>query len=208
MPPYVYDARGRRVVAPSKGELRERSILNEAERQLREVGPDAMTVESIANAAGINRATLYFYFRSKNDVLAALVARVVDERVSGVATSDRVPDASAAVAITEAIRRTALLWQTHGPVLRAAVDLSPSVPAIAELWDQARSQITESAMSIVAQQTQSDRQLEARLPDVVRALVAMTERELYTASADADDIDRAVAIIDLIWQRTLRLTPE
>lgn len=208
MPPYVYDARGRRVVAPSKGELRERSILNEAERQLREVGPDAMTVESIANAAGINRATLYFYFRSKNDVLAALVARVVDEMVSGVATSDRVPGASAAVAITEAIRRTALLWQTHGPVLRAAVDLSPSVPAIAELWNQARAQITQSAMSIVAQQTQSDRQLEARLPDVVRALVAMTERELYTASAEADDLDRVVAIIDLIWQRTLRLTPE
>lgn len=55
--------------------------------------------------------------------------------LSGVATSDRVPGASAAVAITEAIRRTALLWQTRGPVLRAAVDLSPSVAAIAELRD-------------------------------------------------------------------------
>lgn len=62
-------------------------------------------------------------------------------------------------------------------------------------------------MSIVAQQAQSAGQLKARLPEVIRALVALTERELYTASAEADDVDRVVAIIDRIWQRTLRLTP-
>lgn len=219
MPPYVYDERGRRVVAPSKGELRERSILNEAEKQLREVGPDAMTVESIANAAGINRASLYFYFRSKNDVLAALVERVVNEMVSGVATSDRIPDAArpegAAAAISEAIRRTALLWKTHGAVLRAAVDLAPSVEVIAELWNDARTQIAESAAAIIASQAGRDPELEGRLPEAVRALVAMTEREFYTASAsegdigdmgDAGGIDQTVEIVELIWRRTFRLT--
>lgn len=218
MPPYMYDDRGRRVAVPSKGELRERSILNEAEKQLRDVGPDAMTVESIANAAGINRASLYFYFRSKNDVLAALVERVVNEMVSGVATSDRTPDAgrsdgaSSAAAISEAIRRTALLWKTHGAVLRAAVDLAPSVEVIAELWNDARSQIADSAAAIIASQMGLDPELEGRLPEAVRALVAMTEREFYTASAsdggmgDAGGIDRTLEIVELIWRRTFRLT--
>lgn len=207
MPPYVYDDRGRRVPAPSKGELRERAILNEAERQLRELGPDGITVESIANAAGINRATLYFYFRSKNDVLAALIERVVDEMVSGVATSDRTVGSSPAVAISEAIRRTALLWQAHGPLLRAAVDLSPSVEAIARLWSRARDKTAESATSIVIERLRSDSQLKEQLPSVIRALVVMTEREFYTASAEANEIDRVVPTIDLIWQRTLGLSP-
>lgn len=206
MSPYVYDERGRRVLAPTKGELRERAILDEAEKQLREVGPDAMTVESIANAAGINRATLYFYFRSKNDVLAALVQRAVNELTSGVATSDRAAGSAGAVAITEAIRRTALLWKTHGAVLRAAVDLTPSVESIAELWNRARTQVEQSCLAIVLPDTADDDELAQRLPAVIRALVAMTEREFYTTFARDEDLDESVEVLSLIWTRALDLT--
>ena len=206
MSPYVYDERGRRVLAPTKGELRERAILDEAEKQLREVGPDAMTVESIANAAGINRATLYFYFRSKNDVLAALVQRAVNELTSGVATSDRAAGSAGAVAITEAIRRTALLWKTHGAVLRAAVDLTPSVESIAELWNRARTQVEQSCLAIVLPDTSDDDELAQRLPAVIRALVAMTEREFYTTFARDEDLDESVDVLSLIWTRALDLT--
>ncbi|MBI3216955.1 MAG: TetR/AcrR family transcriptional regulator [Mycobacterium sp.] len=206
MSPYVYDERGRRVLAPTKGELRERAILDEAEKQLREVGPDAMTVESIANAAGINRATLYFYFRSKNDVLAALVQRAVNELTSGVATSDRAAGSAGAVAITEAIRRTALLWKTHGAVLRAAVDLTPSVESIAELWNRARTQVEQSCLAIVLPDTADDDELAQRLPAVIRALVAMTEREFYTTFARDEDLDESVDVLSLIWTRALDLT--
>ncbi len=206
MSPYVYDERGRRVLAATKGELRERAILDEAEKQLREAGPDAMTVESIANAAGINRATLYFYFRSKNDVLAALVERAVNELTSGVATSDRAAGSAGAVAITEAIRRTALLWKTHGAVLRAAVDLTPSVETIAELWNRARTQVEQSCLAIVLPGTADDDELADRLPAVIRALVAMTEREFYTTFARDEDLDESVDVLSLIWTRALDLT--
>lgn len=215
MSPYVYDERGRRVLAPTKGELRERAILDEAEKQLREAGPDAMTVESIANAAGINRATLYFYFRSKNDVLAALIQRAVNELTSGVATSDRATGSAGAVAITEAIRRTALLWKTHGAVLRAAADLSPSVETIAEIWNRARTQVEQSCLAIVLSATASsatvlsatanDDELAPRLPAVIRALVAMTEREFYTTFAREEDLDESVEVLSLIWTRALDL---
>ncbi|MGO1410168.1 TetR/AcrR family transcriptional regulator [Microbacterium sp. JB110] len=206
MSPYIYDERGRRVLAPTKGELRERAILDEAEKQLREAGPDAMTVESIANAAGINRATLYFYFRSKNDVLAALIQRVVNELTSGVATSDRATGSAGAVAITEAIRRTALLWRTHGAVLRAAADLTPSVETVADLWNQARTEIEHSSLAIVSSETANDDELEHRLPAVIRALVAMTEREFYTTFARDEDPHQSVDALSLIWTRALGLT--
>lgn len=204
MPPYVYDEHGRRVAAPSKGERRERAILDEAERQLRDVGADAMTVESIANAAGITRAALYFYFRSKNDVLAALVRRAAVEMTSGVATSDQL-DASPAKAIAEAIRRTSLLWKAHGAVLRAAVDLAPGVPAIGELWGDARGQIERSAVDLVRGGAGDDPAETDNLPAMVRALVGMTEREFYVASSRGEDIDQVVETLQLVWNRSLRL---
>jgi AcrR family transcriptional regulator len=200
----VYDEHGRRVAAPSKGERRERTILDEAERQLREVGADAMTVESIANAAGITRAALYFYFRSKNDVLAALVRRAAVEMTSGVATSDQL-DASPAKAIAEAIRRTSLLWKAHGAVLRAAVDLAPGVPVIGELWDDARGQIERSAVDIVRRGAGDDSAETENVPALVRALVGMTEREFYVASSRGEDIDQVVETLQLVWNRSLRL---
>src|SRR3954466_3767735 len=67
----------RRRTAPRKGDLREAAILDAAERQLSDRGADRITVETIATAAGITRGALYFYFGSKNDVLAALVERTV-----------------------------------------------------------------------------------------------------------------------------------
>ena len=204
MPPYVYDEHGRRVAAPSKGERRERAILDEAERQLRDVGADAMTVESIANAAGITRAALYFYFRSKNDVLAALVRRAAVEMTSGVATSDQL-DASPAKAIAEAIRRTSLLWKAHGAVLRAAVDLAPGVPVIGELWGDARGQIERSAVDLVCGGAGDDPAETDNLPAMVRALVGMTEREFYVASSRGEDIDQVVETLQLVWNRSLRL---
>lgn len=205
MPPYVYDEHGRRVAAPSKGERRERAILDEAEKQLRDIGPDAMTVESIANAAGISRAALYFYFRSKSDVLAALVRRAAVEMTSGVATSGQL-DASPAKAIAEAIRRTSLLWRAHGAVLRAAVDLAPGVPVIGELWDDARAQVERSAVDIVRRGVADDPTVNENLPALVRALVGMTEREFYVASSSDEDIDQVIEILQLVWTRSLRLS--
>ena len=204
MPPYVYDERGRRVAAPSKGERRERAILDEAEKQLRDVGADAMTVESIANAAGISRAALYFYYRSKNDVLAALVQRAALEMTSGVATSDQL-DTSPGRAIAEAVRRTSLLWKAHGAVLRAAVDLAPTVPVIGEIWNEARAETERSAVDIVRRRAKDDVAATEHLPAMVRALVGMTEREFYVASSRNEDIDQVIDTLQLVWARALRL---
>ena len=50
--------------------LRERLIL-ETERQLRETGYTAVTVRSVAKSCGIGVGTVYNYFPSKDDMIAA-----------------------------------------------------------------------------------------------------------------------------------------
>lgn len=54
-------------------------ILQEAERLFSEKGFDATSVSSVAQAAGVNKALVYYYFENKDDLLASLFARMVDE---------------------------------------------------------------------------------------------------------------------------------
>lgn len=205
MSPYVYDELGRRVSAPSKGQLREQIILDQAEKQLRDVGPDAMTVESIANAAGITRAALYFYFRSKNDVLAALVQRAVTELTSAVATSDAPSGTTAAAALTSAIGRTEDLWRRHGEVMRAAIELSPNAPVIATLWNDARSSVCESAAAVVRRGGAADPGGPTGVDAVVRVLVAMTEGAYLDATNRGDPLEEVTETVKLVWLHSLAL---
>jgi len=201
--PYAYDESGRRVQTPSKGQLREIAILDEAEKQLSTLGPDAMTVESIATAVGLTRAALYFYFRSKNDVLAALVKRVTVELTGAVTTSQTGTPDSIAGAIRSAVNLTRDLWDRHGAVMKAAIDLSASVPSIAALWDDARESIVDNIRHLVEGAPLSRGVSTDEDEALVRVLVTMTERAFYDATrrgALLDDTQRAVT---LIWTRSL-----
>ncbi|MEH3141617.1 MAG: helix-turn-helix domain containing protein [Mycobacterium kyogaense] len=73
-----------------------------------------MTVGDIAQAAGLTRAALYFYFGSKHDVLAALVARTAQvlTEEAGLARTD---SGSVDEVIAGAVERTAALWLAPRP---------------------------------------------------------------------------------------------
>ncbi|MFZ4842452.1 TetR/AcrR family transcriptional regulator [Mycetocola saprophilus] len=205
MPPYAYDQNGRRVLAPTKGEQREKSILDEAEKQLVSMGAERMTVESIATAAGITRGALYFYFRSKNDVLAALVQRIVVELTGAVATRQRAIPGSARDALLSAIALTEDLWLRHGAVMRVAVELSPTVPVIATLWNEARESTVQSVIEIVGETAPLGREQDGDMAALSRALISMTERVFYEASAHDTPLSDATATLSTVWLRTLRL---
>lgn len=205
MAPYVYDEHGRRVIAPSKGELRERTILDEAEKQLVADGAEAMTVESIATAAGLTRGALYFYFRSKNDVLAALVQRVTTELSSAIATRRIAAPDSASSALYSAIDLTRDMWDRHGAVMQAAVELSPLVDSIGYLWAAARDE-TARHVAVILEDAADDGG--ADLHATVRALVAMTERVFYDAHRTNSDLDGSAAVVEVIWSKTFTLPPQ
>lgn len=55
--------------------FRTREILAAARRLLEQRGPEAMTMEEIAAAAGVAKGTLYLYFQSKDDLILGLITR-------------------------------------------------------------------------------------------------------------------------------------
>ena len=57
-------------------------ILEAAEKLFAEKGFDGSRVDDIAEKAGVNKALIYYYFKSKRDVLDELFNRLIQERTA------------------------------------------------------------------------------------------------------------------------------
>ena len=56
--------------------FRTREIMAAARTLFEQRGPDAMTMEEVAAAAGVAKGTVYLYFQSKDDLIQALLTQV------------------------------------------------------------------------------------------------------------------------------------
>jgi len=93
-----------------------RGLLDGAARAFAEHGVRRSTMQSIASAAGVAKATLYNHFRTKDDVVRALLAVELD----------RLTDLAGARAPREAL--AALSDEVGGhPVLRRLAEVEPEV---------------------------------------------------------------------------------
>jgi len=82
-----------------------------------------VTVDELARESGLSRTAFYFYYKDKNQVLAAVLEELRDvalEQASAWWSGDAAPD----VMIRETLRDIGSLWTSHGGVLRAAVEVS------------------------------------------------------------------------------------
>ncbi|MCV7285174.1 TetR/AcrR family transcriptional regulator [Mycolicibacterium wolinskyi] len=184
-----------------KGDLREQQILDAAETLLTTRGYVHMTVGDIAEAAGITRSTLYFYFASKQDILIALVARTVSAL-----QQDSVSALSRAAPIHEvieaALEHTARQWREHGVVMRAAVDFASTIPEVDRLWTDTAYAISEAVTALLVRGgvPLGDGPDDARA--LARVLCWMVERSFYQASRiSAHELDRTRKSCQSAWLR-------
>jgi AcrR family transcriptional regulator len=193
----------RRAAPPAlrKGDLREQQILDAAEALLTTRGYVHMTVGDIAEAVGITRGALYFYFASKQDILIALVARTVQTlRQESVAVLDdpgSVDDVFAA-----ALETTTRQWREHGVVMRAAVDFSSTVPEVDHLWTETAQAIAEAIGALLVRGGVPAGEGPGDAPALSRALCWMVERSFYQASrVSVEELDRTRASLQSVWVR-------
>lgn len=188
----------RRRTTERKGDVRERAILDTCEALLTHKGYDTMTVGDIAQGAGITRGALYFYFGSKQEVVTALVARTVEhlwERSRATAQTDEPRQAIAA-----AMQRTVELWNEHGPVIRTAIDLSLTVPAIGELWKHTADLFITAITAVLERAGIQAGAAPDQASAMARALCWMIERTFYHASQESrEKLQEASATCEHIW---------
>lgn len=69
----------RRLASGRKSDERWQSILRGAAKAFQELGYSQTTLEDVANEVGVNRATLYYYVGTKEELLVALLYRPIHQ---------------------------------------------------------------------------------------------------------------------------------
>ncbi len=182
-------------------ELRER-ILDALHGLLRERTFDTLSVADIIAAAGVSRASFYFYFAGKQAVLAELVRRAV-----GAGHEAAQPWAQATAGPHETLRAGvdagAGLWLANAAVLRAIVESWASDPQLRELWLTQMATFTDVAVTRIDADRRADPAVAAHLdgidvPALAASLTWTGERLYYLAACGVPPFDDRTVLVDTL----------
>jgi len=193
-PPAVRDDRDIRAV-----------ILDATRDLLAERRLDEIAVVDILTAAGISRGSFYFYFESKQDVLAELVRQAVGEGHEAARPWLRHDgDDERRATIRHGISEGARLWREQAPVLRAIVENWRADPKLTELWLQQMDGYTAAAAARIEQDRAEPEGVDPRT--LATALTWLGERLYYLAAVGVPPFDDEEALVDVlthIWMTSL-----
>jgi len=190
------------------GEI-EQTVCDATERLLATRRFADLSVADILAEAGVSRASFYFYFASKYELLSAVSERAVDEVYAVTQTwLHRAEDEPPLDALRAAMQGAVTRWAAHGPVLRAIVESAASAPEIDAQWKRLMTRFTAAA----AEQIERERAagvapagMDARALGTL--LTWMTERALYLMVSGGEpefaDADALVDTMAGVWWRAI-----
>lgn len=182
-------------------DLRER-ILDALRELLRERTFDTLSVAEIITAAGVSRASFYFYFAGKQAVLAEVVRRAV-----GAGHAAAQPWTQGQAGPRESLRAGidagAGLWLSNAAVLRAIVESWASDPQLRELWLAQMATFTDAAVTRIEADRRADPAVAARLdgvdvPALAASLTWTGERLYYLAACEVPPFDDRTVLVDTL----------
>ncbi|MFG1871285.1 TetR/AcrR family transcriptional regulator [Micromonospora arborensis] len=188
---------------PSRSDVELRGRILDALRELlRERTFDTLSVAEIIAAAGVSRASFYFYFAGKQAALAELVRRAV-----GAGHEAAQPwvqgRSSPRDDLRAGVEAGADLWLSNAAVLRAIVESWASDPQLRELWLTQMATFTDAAVTRIEAERQAKPAVAARLDGVdVHALAASLtwtgERLYYLAACGVQPFDDRRLLVDTL----------
>ena len=195
-------SRSRRSTRPS-GDDREQAILATAERLLEQRPLAEISVDDLARGAGISRPTFYFYFKSKDAVLLALLEPLVaaadsefDGAVQRVAADPRRVWRSG-------IRAFFTAFGSHRAIARAGTEALATSPDFRAMWNGFMGKwIDQTAAMITAERDRGAAPETIPALDLATSLNQMNERTMMAALvAEEPSVshDRVVDTLSHIW---------
>jgi AcrR family transcriptional regulator len=175
---------------------------------------DDISVADILSAAGVSRASFYFYFESRHAVLAALVRRAVaagHEAAQPWLTHGQ--DAPPMVEVRQGIEDGARLWRDNAPVLRAIVENWRSDAELTALWLELMDSFTSATEQRIARDRQAG--IAPDGPEDLHTLASLLtwagERAYYLAAIGQEPFDDERRLVDgltALWRGAVyRLPP-
>jgi len=186
-------------------DLRE-AILDATAGLLAERAFDGLAVSDILRAAAISRGTFYFYFDSKQAVLAELVRRAVAQGHAAAEPWLGQPD-NPVEALRAGITAGARLWQAGAPVLRAIVENWRTDERLTALWLEQMQSFTDAAIAQITADPSARQTLAGQdIPAVASALTWLGERLYYLAAIGTppfDDQEILIGTLLHMWTSAL-----
>ncbi|WP_306204173.1 TetR/AcrR family transcriptional regulator [Actinoplanes sp. RD1] len=189
--------------APTKGDQREQALIDAARAVFREKSISQVTIDELAAAAGIARSGFYFYFESKQALLAALVDQRLaesDQETAEWLASDG-PDRGA---LRRGLAAGLAKWKVDGRWLREAFITPDPGPEVAHI----RNRLVDEGCSMFSRRIERDARAGRTVsgPPELIARMALRLRTIAFADAyaepDAFDDDK---LLDTLTDAILRL---
>jgi AcrR family transcriptional regulator len=163
-----------------------------------------LNIERIATRAGISRTAFYFYFADKRELLMRLSEDVTDELFTEADiwySGSGDPEAE----IREALANIARLYEQHGPLLRAIVEVSTYDEDVAVFWRQLLARFVDASRSRIIAEQEAGKSSGCDPAATAFALCWMAERVLYQELVQDAPIPREDLVESLvcIWMRTI-----
>jgi AcrR family transcriptional regulator len=167
---------------------------------------DSISVADILVAAGVSRASFYFYFPNKQAVLAELVRRAVAQGQQAAqpwigGEQDPID------ALRSGVAAGATLWRDNAGVLTAIVESWGTDEQLRQLWLQQMETFTDLAVARIQADPDILRHLDGLdVRAVAASLTWLGERLYYLAAANVPPFNDQNTLVDTLthaWIRTL-----
>jgi AcrR family transcriptional regulator len=191
-------ARGRRS-ARAAGDEREQAIMRTAEALLERRSLAEISVDDLAQGAGLSRSAFYFYFPSKAAVVLTLVDRMVEQASGARDTALQQLDSDPAAACRGGIESFYATFGAHRPVVRAVSELSATNDEARVLWSQVMQGWVEQVTELIeAERARGAAPNAVAASDLATALVQLNERVLQAIFVDESPAVSESAAIDTL----------
>ncbi|MEU8300344.1 TetR/AcrR family transcriptional regulator [Micromonospora sp. NPDC048909] len=192
---------GRR--GPTKGDQRERALLDAAVGLLRSRPVAQITIDEVAAAAGITRSGFYFYFESKQALLAEVCAQTggtFDQEMSEWLESDGLDRAALRRGFASGLKR----WKVDGRWLSEAF-LSPDPgPDVLAVREKALATGCGAMRRRIERDARSGRTVPAR-PELLAFMVVNLRLLMFAQAFAHPDEQSDDDLLDELTDATLRL---
>jgi AcrR family transcriptional regulator len=134
----------------ARRELVENEIYEHAIRLFAERGFAGTSLQDIADALGITRPALYYYVKSKDELLAKLAADVAGGSAAQITELAARPDLDAAGKLREIVRLTALRQATQPERFRLLIRSEAELPAeLSDAYDTSRRAVLRTVTDVI-----------------------------------------------------------
>jgi AcrR family transcriptional regulator len=180
------------------------AVLKATEELLSEGVPFAdLNIEKIATRAGISRTAFYFYFKDKRELLMRLTEEVTDELFAAADVWFSGPPEQALDEMHAALAQIAALYDVHGTLLRAIVEVSTYDEEFAMFWRDLTQRFADASTRRIEGEQAAGRAPAFDAAAASFALTWMTERTFYQHFVQGIEREAIVDAVHGIWTRAI-----